>query len=102
MLITLDNKKKSIRTDPVLVTVSGTCTGMEPAIGRVGCVLSVSNGVDSGRYYVPLSPHDCRTRFPEGRTVKFRIYSDARPDGNGIYDTAGTADRLWKIAGAKT
>lgn len=98
MKMALERKKRAA-AQPVLVTVSGACTGMEPASNRVGCILRVSNDGGSGRYYVPLSPHDCRGKFPEGRAVKFRIYSDAQPDGDGVYDTAGDMEHLWDITG---
>ena len=84
----------------ILLTVSGTVRNMDPAGGRPGCVLEMSNGRDTGRYYVPLSPHDCRIAFPEGRKAVLKVWADAAPGKDGSIDTAGNAERLWDVVGA--
>lgn len=89
------------RAEPtVLITVSGHLSAMYPAKNRPGCVLELCNGTTTGHYYVPLAPHDCRTEFPEGTGVKFRVWASAVPDREtGVIDTAGTVSRLWSAAG---
>ena len=87
---------------PVLLTVSGMLENMLPAEGRPGCVLEMSNGQTTGRYYVPLSPHDCRRMFQEKTRVSFQVSTDAKPRKDGVIDTAGPAGRLWDATGRKT
>lgn len=94
----MDMRKKP---RPILLTVSGTVSSMAPARGRPGCILEMSNGYDTGLYYVPLSPHDCRSQFPENARAVFRVWSDAAPGKDGSIDTAGNAERLWDIVGAE-
>lgn len=84
--------------DTVMCTVRGTLLQMEPAKGRPGCVLVMGNGTTTGRYYVPLAPHECRTQFPEGTVVSFRMYPGTLPGEDGTYDTAGPADRFWEVS----
>ena len=92
----LKDKKPS-----VLLTVSGMLEAMFPAKNRPGCVLELRNGRDTGLYYVPLSPHDCRARFPEKTRISFRVWASAVPDRDtGIIDTAGGTDRLWDVVAA--
>lgn len=79
----------------VLLTVSGTLEAMFPAKGRPGCVLELWNGRDTGLYYVPLSPHECRLEFQEKAKVSFRVWASALPDESGVIDTAGSTARLW-------
>lgn len=86
----------------VLLTVTGMLEAMFPAKNRPGCILELSNGRDTGLYYVPLSPHDCRREFPEKTGITFRVYADQRPDTTGVIDTAGPKDRLWDIVTAGT
>lgn len=84
----------------VLLTVSGMLEAMFPAKNRPGCVLELWNGRDTGLYYVPLAPHDCRREFPEKTRVSFRVWASAVPDAStGVIDTAGNASRLWETAG---
>lgn len=79
-----------------VLTIAGTYMDFVPARNRVGCVMELTDGNGTGRYYVPLSPHDVRTRYNPGETVRFRIDCDTQPV-DGIYDTIGNADRLWDI-----
>lgn len=83
----------------VLLTVSGMLEAMFPAKNRPGCVLELSNGRNTGLYYVPLAPRDCRREFPEKTRVSFRIWASALPDEKtGVIDTAGNKTRLWDAA----
>ncbi len=82
------------------VTVSGFLEKFLSAKDRPGCVLHMRSGDSRGRYYVPLSPHDCRRAFPEQTRVRFRIWCSQKPDSEGIYDTAGPEDRFWEVSGA--
>lgn len=84
----------------VLLTVTGTLARMLPAKGRPGCLLEMTDDNSTGLYYVPLSPHDCRREFPEGKKITFRIDQDAVRSQDGSYPTAGTADRLWDVVGS--
>lgn len=92
--------KKIANAASVLLTVSGFLSAMFPAKGRSGCVLELTNGINTGLYYVPLSPHDCRRRFPEKTHVKFKVWASALPDRAGVIDTAGDGERLWEATGA--
>ncbi len=93
-------KNARTKRDGVLLTVSGFLSAMSPAKGRPGCVLEMSDGKATGRYYVPLPPHDCRRMFPERTHVRFRVWASQEPDKNGVIDTAGPADRLWDVVTA--
>lgn len=86
--------------DRVRLTVTGMLEAMLPARNRPGCVLEMSNGKDTGRYYVPLSPHDCRRAFPEKTRITFQVYADQKPNDEGVIDTAGPAGRLWDVVTA--
>lgn len=83
------------KAQPVLLTVSGDLEAMFPAKGRPGCVLELWNGSDTGLYYVPLPPHECRGAFQEKTRISFRVWASAQPDSSGIIDTAGDRSRLW-------
>ena len=95
-------KPNQNKTAPVLLTVSGMLEEMAPAKNRPGCVLEMSNGRTTGKYYVPLSPHDCRRQFPEKTRVSFQVRMDQKPGQDGVIDTAGPVGRLWETAGQET
>ena len=99
-MLKLPTNKKLQAPGTVLLTVSGVLEAMFPASGRPGCVLELWNGRDTGLYYVPLAPHDCRKAFPEKARITFRVWQHAVPDGSGVIDTAGDASRLWDAATA--
>lgn len=82
-----------------LLTISGLVKDMLPAVNRPGCILIMTNGENTGSYYVPLSPHDCRLQFPEGSRASLYVWDDAKRNTEGIIDTAGNGDRLWDIIG---
>ena len=96
LLYKLAKKPAKLRRDIVLV-VSGTMTGFEPAKQRPGCVLTLTNGTDEGRYYVPLDPHHCRQAFPEGEKASLRIEASVIEKG-GVIDTVGDGERFWDIS----
>lgn len=89
--------RNKIKQQPVLLTVGGFLSAMLPAKNRPSCVLELHNGRDTGLYYVPLPPHECRLQFQEQTRISFRIYADTQPDTAGVIDTAGDAARLWDI-----
>lgn len=91
-LRTKQNNKQNI-----LVTVHGLLKRIEPAKGRPGCVLHVTNNTVTGKYYIPLSQHECRKEFSEGNIITFQMHADACSDKDGIYETAGNKMRLWNV-----
>lgn len=83
------------RFQDAIYTVSGTLKGFAPAAGRPGCVLELTDGRGTGLYYVPLSPHDVRTRYPDGSTVRLSLDGTAPTDG--VYETVGDGSRAWEL-----
>lgn len=81
-----------------IFTVSGTVKSMAPARNRPGCVLELTNGTETGLYYVPLSPHDARRAYPEGQKATFRMHGSAKAV-DGVFDTFGPAHRDWDVTG---
>lgn len=88
-------KIKQNNRQNVLVTVHGFLKHIEPAKNRPGCVLHVTDNHTTGKYYIPLSPHECRKEFLEGNIITFRMYADTCSDEDEIYETAGNNTRLW-------
>lgn len=81
---------------PVLV-VSGRLKDFAPAVGRPGCILELTDGRTTGKYYVPLSPHDVRVRYPGDATVRLTVDGASRPV-DGVYETIGNDERLWDLS----
>lgn len=80
----------------VIFTVSGTVRSMAPARHRPGCILELTDGTETGLYYVPLSPHDARRAYPEGQKATFRMHGSATAV-DGVFDTFGPAHRNWDV-----
>lgn len=79
----------------ILVTVHGMLKTIEPAKERPGCILHVTDNISTGKYYIPLSPHECRKEFSEGNIITFQLYAHTISDKDGVYETAGNGTRLW-------
>lgn len=71
---------------PVLLTLSGTVTAHRAVPERPGCILELSNGKDTGLYYVKTTPNMAKYHYPIGERASVRVMQDRLPI-QGVYET---------------
>lgn len=78
----------------IVYTVSGMLKKSMPAVDRPGCVLELTDGTTTGRYYVPLDSGEVSRTYRKGSPVRLRM-DGTMDQANAAYETIGTHDTDW-------